>query len=323
MNAYKTYTDDQADVHLSFFVQIPQGTPIELEIKVEPGQYTFYLNNAVLKQIEQARKISCSLYIPPKLLAYLWYYNCFSNNICFSNNTVQYNKLVINKKNFKIFDNTFIVNFIKLLWRKSLQNKSMLQYGLTFNSHYREYTSASYFGKEQDIVLQSNILFYGDIIHKIRSDFIQNPECLNIVYVHYWLIEQILNYLRTKLNLLAWELASLFPGAFLTWKLSLLQSLTVSLSIFAGIIISFVFATVRYWLVNQLPRWTYISPQYRNWLAWGLTCLTTYLTSSLTSSIFLAPTDFLFLSLLGLPLQWVFSFILGQVGKGFMRWLLA
>ncbi|MEH1801731.1 MAG: hypothetical protein V7L02_21535 [Nostoc sp.] len=318
MNAYKTHTDHQADVQLSFFLQIPQGTPIELEIKVEPAQYTFYLNNAVLKRIEQAREIGCSLYIPPKLLAYLWYYNCFSDKICFSKNTISYNKLVITKKNFKIFDNTFIVNFLNLLWSKSLQNKLTLQYGLTFNSYYKEDTSALYFWKEQDIVLQSNVLFYGDIIHKIRNDFIKNPECLNIVYVHYWLIEEILSYLRTKLNLLAWELASLFPGAFFAWKLHLVQSLTLSLSILAGLVTSFVFATIRYWLANQLPRWTYISSQYRNWLAWGLTCV--------TSSIFLfTPTDFLFLlflSLLGPLLQRVFSFIVGQIGKGFMRRLL-
>ncbi|MEH1843665.1 MAG: hypothetical protein V7L25_01280 [Nostoc sp.] len=314
MKAYKTHTDHQADLQLSFFVQIPQGIPIELEIKVEPAQYSFYLNQAVLRQIEQARKIGCSLYIPPKLLAYLWYYNCFSDNICFSNNTVQYKKLVIPKKYFQIFDNTFIVSFIKLFWSKSLQKKSILQYGLTFNSYYREDTSALYFWKEQDIVLQSNVLFYGDIIHKIRSSFLQNPECLNIVYVHYWLIEQILSYLRTKLNLLAWELASLFPATFLAWKLHLVQLL---LSILAGLVISFIFATIRYWLVNQLPRWTFIKSQYRNWLAWGLTCL--------TPSIF-SRSDFLFLlflSLLGPLLQWVFSFILGQVGKGFMRWLLA
>ncbi|MEH1836268.1 MAG: hypothetical protein V7L29_30505 [Nostoc sp.] len=314
MKAYKTHTDHQADLQLSFFVQIPQGIPIELEIKVEPAQYSFYLNQAVLRQIEQARKIGCSLYIPPKLLAYLWYYNYFSDNICFSNNTVQYKKLVIPKKYFQIFDNTFIVSFIKLFWSKSLQKKSILQYGLTFNSYYREDTSALYFWKEQDIVLQSNVLFYGDIIHKIRSSFLQNPECLNIVYVHYWLIEQILSYLRTKLNLLAWELASLFPATFLAWKLHLVQLL---LSILAGLVISFIFATIRYWLVNQLPRWTFIKSQYRNWLAWGLTCL--------TPSIF-SRSDFLFLlflSLLGPLLQWVFSFILGQVGKGFMRWLLA
>ncbi|AVH72339.1 hypothetical protein [Nostoc sp. 'Lobaria pulmonaria (5183) cyanobiont'] len=311
MNAYKIHTDHQTDVQLSLFLQIPQGTPIELEIKVEPGQYTFYLNKSVLKQVEEAREIGYSLYIPPKLLAYLWYYSCFSDKIYFSNNTRPYKKLVITKKNFKIFGNTFIVNFLNLLWSKSLQNKSTLQYGLTFNSSYREDTSALYFGKEQDIVLQSNILFDGDIIHKIRSDFIQNPQCLNIVYVHYWLIEQILSYLRTKLNLLAWELASVLPAAFLVWKLHL------SLSILAWLVISFVFATIRYWLVNQLARWTFIRYQYRNWLAWGLTCV--------ISSIF-TPTNFLyllFLSLLGRLLQRVFSFIVGQIGKFFMRWLLA
>ncbi|MBN3923405.1 hypothetical protein [Nostoc sp. NMS4] len=311
MNADKIQTVCDADVQLSFFVQIPQGTPIELEIKVEPGYYTFYLNKAVLKQIEEARKIGCSLYIPPKLIAYLLYYNCFSDN------AVPSQKLVSSKKNFKLFkffDDTFIVSFVKLVWNKSLRNKSTLQYGLTFNFYYRDDTS-SYLWKEQDIVLQSNVLFYGDIIHKVRSDFIQNPECLNIVYVHYWLIEQILSFLRTKLNLLAWELASLFPAAFFTWKLHL----AVSLSILVGLVTSFVFATIRYWLVNQLPKWTYMSSQYRNWLAWGITCV--------SSSIFLfTPTNFLFflfLSLLGPLLQKVFSFVVGKIGKGFMRWLLA
>ncbi|MEH2295090.1 hypothetical protein [Nostoc sp.] len=270
MNPYQTHTDYQADVQLSFFVQIPQSTPIELEIKVEPGQYTFYLNMAVLKQIEQARKIGCSLYIPPKLLAYLWYYNCFSDNICFSNNPVQYNKLVINKKKLKPFENTFIVSFIKLLWSKSLQNKSTLQHGLTFNFYYREDTSALYFWKEQDIVLQSNILFYGDIIHKIRSDFIQNPECLNITYLHYWLIEQILNYLRTNLNLLVWEIASLFPAGFVVYNLYLAN---VMISIFAWIGLTILFATTRYVLVNQLQRGTSINSKFINRLIWTLICL--------------------------------------------------
>ncbi len=312
MNADKTHTDCEADVQLSFFVQIPQGTPIELEIKVEPGQYAFYLNKAVLKQIEEARKIGCSVYIPPKLIAYLLYYNCFSDN------TIQYQKLVVAKKSFKtlkLFDNTFIVSFIRLFWSKLLQNKLNLQYGLTFNLYYREDTSTLYLWKEEDIVLQSNILFYGDIIHKVRNNFIQNPECLNIVYVHYWLIEKILSYLQIKLNLLAWELASLFPAAFFVWKLHL----ALSLSILVGLVTSFVFATIRHLLVNQLPRWTSINSQYRNWLAWGLSCV--------TSSIFIfTPTDFLFLlflSLIGPLLQWIFSFVVGQIGKGFMRWLLA
>ncbi|MEH1997821.1 MAG: hypothetical protein V7L00_03430 [Nostoc sp.] len=270
MNASKTRTVHQADVQLSFFVQISQRTPIELEIKVEPGQYTFYLNKAVLKQIEQAQKIGCSLYIPPKLLAYLWYYNCFSDNICFSNNTVQYNKLVINNKNFKFFENTFIVNFIKLLSTKLLPKKSTLQHGLTFNFYYREDTSALYFWKEQDIVLQSNILYYGDIIHKIRSDFIQNPECLNIVYVHYWLIEQILNYLRTNLNLLVWEIASLFPAGFLV---SNLYPANWMLLIFAWLGLTILFATIRHIVVNQLQRRTSINSKFINRLIWTLISL--------------------------------------------------
>ncbi|MEH2172686.1 hypothetical protein [Nostoc sp.] len=315
MKADKTHTDREADAQLSFFVQIPQGTPIELQIKVESGQYTFYLNKTILKQIEEARGIGCSLYIPPKSLAYIWYYNCFSNQICFHENTMPYKKLVITKKNFKIFDNTFIVSFIKLFWSKSLQKKSTLQYGLTFNSYYREDTPDLYLSKEQDIVLQSNVLFYGDIIHKIKSDFIKNTDCLNIVCLHYWLIEQILSCLRTKLNLFSWELASLFPATFFICRLNL----AFSLSIVAGLVTSFVFATIRYCLVNQLSKWTYISSQYRNWLAWGLTCI--------TSSVFLfTPTDLFFLLLLSISgplLQWVFSFIIGQIGKGFMRWLLA
>ncbi|WP_414517326.1 hypothetical protein [Nostoc sp. PCC 9305] len=314
MKADKTHTDCEADVQLSFFVQIPQGTPIELQIKVESGQYTFYLNKTLLKQIEEAREIGCSLYIPPKLLAYIWYYNCFSDNICFNKKARPDNKLVITKKNFKIFNDPFIVSLIKLFWSQFLQKQSMLQYGLTFNSYYKEDTSDLYLWKEQDIVLQSNVLFYGDIIHKIKSDFIKNPECLNIVYLHYWLIEQILSCLRTKLNLFSWELASLFPATFFVWRLNL----AFSLSILAGLVTSVVFATIRYWLVNQLPRLTYISSQYRNWLAWGLSCV--------TSSIFIfTPTNFLILlllSLIGPLLQGIFSFIVGQIGKVFMRWLL-
>ncbi|MDF5708919.1 MAG: hypothetical protein PUP90_14955 [Nostoc sp. S4] len=318
MNAYKIYKDNQGDVQLSFFVQIPQSTPIELEIKVEPGYYTFYLNKAVLKQIEQAPKIGSSVYIPPKLLAYFWYYNCFSNNIFFNKNTEQSKKLINIQKSLKIFNNSFIVNFLQLLWIKSLKNKSTLQNGLTFNLSYKENTSFSYFWQEQDIVLQSDVCFSGEIIHKIRNDFIQNPECLNIVYIHYWLVEQILNYVKTKLNLLAWELALLFPAGFLAWKLPLLQSLPSALSIFVSLGIYLIFAIIRHWLVNQIPRWTYINSQYRNWLAWGITCL--------TPIIFIRPNErlfLLFLLLLGPLFQWVFSFILGQVGKGFMRWLLA
>ncbi|WP_375512788.1 hypothetical protein [uncultured Nostoc sp.] len=317
MNAYKTHIDPQADVQLSFFLQIPEGTPIELEIKVEPGQYTFYLNQAILKQIEQAREIGCSLYIPPKLLAYLWYYNCFNDKICFSNNTMQSNQLVISKKKFQIFDNTFIVNFIRLLWSKALQNKSRLQYGLTFNSYYKKDASALYFWQEQDIVLQSNVLFYGDIIHKIRSDFIQVPECLNIVYVHYWLIEQILSCLRTKLNLLAWELASLFPAGFVVCNL---YPANWMLLIFAWLGLTVLFATSRYVLVNQLQRGTSINSKFINRLIWTLICLIPSVVAGATNSFVNVNALLLPLSLIAPKLaEYILSFIGPRVWKLIIR----
>ena len=317
MNAYKTHTDHQADVQLSFFLQIPEATPIELEIKVEPGRYTFYLNQAILKQIEQAREIGYSLYIPPKLLAYLWYYNCFNDKTWFSNNTVQSNKLVITKKKFQIFDNTFIVNFIRLLWSKALQSKSILQYGLTFNSYYKEDASALYFWQEQDIVLQSNVLFYGDIIHKIRSDFIQVPECLNIVYVHYWLIEQILSCLRTKLNLLAWELASMFPAGFVVCNL---YPANWMLLIFAWLGLTILFATTRYVLVNQLQRRTSINSKFINRLIWTLICLISSVVSVATNSFSKVNALLLLLSFIAPKLaEYILNFIGPRVWKFIIR----
>ncbi len=318
MNPDKTHTDREADVQLSFFVQIPQGTPIELEIKVEPGQYAFYLNKAVLKQIEEARKIGCSVYIPPKLIAYLLYNNCFIDN------TIQYQELVIAKKNFKtlkLFYDTFIVSFIRLLWSKLLQNKLNLQYGLTFNLYFREDTSALYLWKEEDIVLQSNILFYGDIIYKIRSDFIQNPQCLNIVSVHYWLIEQILTCLRTKLNLLIWEIASIFPAGFLVYNLHLANWMIL---IFAWLGLTILFATTRYIVVNQLQRRTSINSKFINRLIWTLICLIPSIMISATTS--LSNITALFLPLLSLIAPKLAEYILivtqGQVVKLIMRPLL-
>ncbi|MDZ8225568.1 hypothetical protein [Nostoc sp. ChiVER01] len=317
MNAYKTHTYPQADVQLSLFLQIPQGTPIELGIKVDPGQYTFYLNQAILKQIEQAREIGCSLYIPPKLLAYIWYYNCFNDKICFNNNTIESTKLVITKKKFQIFDNIFIVSFIKLLWSKALQNKSRLQYGLTFNSYYKKDASALYFWKEQDIVLQSNVLFYGDIIHKIRSDFIQVPECLNIVYVHYWLIEQILSGLRAKLNLLAWELASLFPAGFVVWNLYLANWMIL---IFAWLGLTVLFATTRYVLVNQLQKNTSINSKFINSFIWTLICVIPSVIAGATNSFSKVNALLLILSLIAPKLaEYILSFIGPRVWKFIIR----
>jgi len=311
MNANRTHIDNQADVILSFFLQIAQGTLFEL--KIEQAQYSFYLNETVVEQIQLAQKTGSSLYIPPSLLVPLWYCASFSNHL-----DVQDKEPKIVRKQVRTFDIIFIVNLLRSFRSKSLQNKTTLQSGLTFNSYYRQDVSASVDYKDQDIVLQSTIIFNGDIFHKVRKDFLQNSNCSTIVSAHYWLTDQLLSYLKTNLNLMAWELASLFPASFLAWKLHLVESVGVALSIFAWLGISIVFATIRYLLVNQLQRRTSINPKYINWLTWALSCL--------TPSIFLHYTDFLlllFLSLVGPILKRAFSFILSQVAKRIMRWLLS
>ena len=75
--------NNQADIALSLFLQIPQGDRFEL--KVEQSQCRFYLNETVVEQIQQAQRTGVSLYIPPKLIIPLWYYVCFSNNVVFGN----------------------------------------------------------------------------------------------------------------------------------------------------------------------------------------------------------------------------------------------
>ncbi|WP_375469407.1 hypothetical protein [uncultured Nostoc sp.] len=81
MNADITKINNQADVALSLFLQVPQGDRFEL--KVEQSQCRFYLNETVVEQIQQAQKTGVSLYIPSKLIIPLWYYACFSSNVVF------------------------------------------------------------------------------------------------------------------------------------------------------------------------------------------------------------------------------------------------
>ncbi|NDJ25045.1 hypothetical protein GS682_26050 [Nostoc sp. B(2019)] len=314
INANSTHLDNQADVIVSSSVEIAQGTSFEL--KIEQAQYSFYLNETVVEQIQLAQKTGTSLYIPPSLLVPLWYCASFSNHL-----DVQGREPEIVRKQVRTFNIIFIVKLLRLFLSKSLQDKTTLQSGLTFNSYYRPAISAAIDYKDQDIVLQSTIIFNGDIFHKIRRDVLQNSNCSTIVSAHYWLTEQLLSYLRNNLSLLTWELASLFPAGFLAWKLHLVKQVGVPLSIFAWLGIFIVFATIRYLLVNQFQRRTSINSKYLNWLVWVVTCL--------TPSIFLNYLDYtdflllLFLSLLGPLLERVFSFILSQLGKRIIRWVLS
>ncbi|WGV24865.1 hypothetical protein [Halotia branconii] len=298
-----TNTAPQTGVTLSYCLQIPQGAAFKL--KFEQGQYSFYLNETVVEQIQQAQKTGCSLYIPPKLLLPFWYYSFFNNPESLRNKS----------QNSYLF---VIINIFRLLLSKSLNKKTNLQSGLTFNCYYQQSQLTASVDEKPDILLQSTVFLSGDIFHKIRRDFLQDANCLIIVSAHYWLTEQLLSYLRKKLNLLAWELASFAPTSFVAEKLYQAKA-GILLSIFAWLVAAIAFAIIRYVLVNKLQRFTSIDSKYLNWIAWGITCL-------IPSFVLSSPLKFLLFVLVSvfvpLLMKWALSFILPQIGKSTMRWLL-
>jgi hypothetical protein len=303
-------TDKQASVTFSCCLQIPQGA--DFELKVEQGQYNVYLNETVVKQILQAQKTGCSLYIAPRLLVPFWYYTFCNSNIVQTNQP----EILSNKSQNSYV--VVIIDILRLLLSKSLSNKTNLQSGLTFNCYYQQPQIAASIYEKPDIVLQSTIFLSGDIFHKIRRDFLQDTNCLIIVSAHYWLIEQLLSYLRKKLNLLAWELASFAPTSFVAEKLYQAQA-GIPLSILAWLVATIVFAIIRYVLANKLQRFTSIGSKYVNWIAWGITCIIPSVILSSAWNILL----FVLVSLIvPLLVKWVLNFILPRIGKSTMRWLL-
>ncbi|QLE49765.1 hypothetical protein FD724_17830 [Nostoc sp. C057] len=306
MNANITKTDNQADVVLSLFLQVSQGDRFEL--KVERSQCSFYLNETVVEQIQQAQKTGVSLYIPPKLIIPLWYYACFGNNVVFGNK-----KEVTEKEVSNFFYVTVIVNIIKSFLSKTAPGKASLQSGLTFNSYYEQPESVSDAYKEKDIILQSTVLLHGDIFHKIKLDFMQNSNCSTIISAHYWLTEQILSCFRTKLNLLVWEIASLFPAGFVVYNLHPVNGI---LSIFALIGFTIVFATTRYILVNQLQRRTSINSNLINWFVWMLICLIPIVVAAISSLSDIKSLFLPFLSFIAPKIaEYILNFIKPRVWK--------
>ncbi len=310
MNANITKTNNQIDVVLSVLLQVPQGDRFEL--KVEESQCSFYLNETVVQQIQQAQENGVSLYIPPKMIIPLWYYTCFRNNVVLGK------QKEIAEKEVNFFYVIVIVNIIKFFLSKTARSKTRLQSGIIFNSYYKQAELASVAYEDKDIILQSTILLHGDIFHKIKWDFIQNSNYSTIVSAHYWLTEQLLNCFRTKLNLLVWELASLFTATLVVYNL---YPANVIILIFAWIGFTILFATTRYVLVNQLQRRTSINSKFINWLAWTPISLIPSVVVGTTSSFsdvaaFLLP----FMSLIAPKIaKYILSFIGPQVGKLLIR----
>jgi len=244
MDANNTINSERADVTQPFKLQISGGT--SFEVKASQGQYSFYLNQGILDEIQKAQDAGYPLYIPPKLLFNLGYYTCLNNPQKFKDNKEK--QLGIVQKKLRNFYNIFPLKYLQLFWDDSF--KVTLQSGITFYSYY-----------EGICVLRNVISLDGDVIYQVRRDFIQNSNCEGTTSAHHWIVKHLLSSLRTNLDLLAWELSLLFPAFWSAWHLSqfllnqqLLWLLIIVQFFSAGVVLWIAFGVFYYWLVNQLQK---------------------------------------------------------------------
>ncbi|WP_414575839.1 hypothetical protein [Anabaena sp. CCY 9402-a] len=313
-----TYAKSLADVTLVFLLPIPQGNSVE--IKVEQSQCSFYLNQKIVEQIQQAQKTGLSVNIPPKLLIYLWYCTCFQHNFV-PDSRVEQDK---NKSTRSYL--IFLMNILRILRSKYLQNQTSFQVGCTFNSYYsqKELTAEDY--REKDCLLQSVVLFYGDVIQKVKKDFLHNnANLVNVISAHYWLVDQLLSSLRNKLNMLVWEFASLFPSGFLVSKINKVNIFNSNNSVIWLILtwlgLALLVSTSRYIIFKQLQKLAAINYKYLNWLAWGISCMIPAIAMISTQKI--QAIDIMLFSIISvvvpLVIQQVLSFIWPQLWKLILR----
>lgn len=318
-------TNNYADVAVAISLPIPQGDILQLQ--VEQSHYTFYLNQQIVEQIQQAKITGVSLDIPPKLLLSLWYYACFNHNFV----PASKGKDINNKSVTKSYT-LFLVNILKAFGNKSLQKTTNLPTGFTFTSCYQqeEFSVADSF--QEDCVLQSVVLFHGDILHKIKRDFLQyNLDCQKVISAHYWLTEQILGGLGSSLNLLVWELSSLVTSVFLTWNIFDLNipylSRNIIIFILIWLLLTILIASNRSFFANRLREDKSINNPYWNRLSWWI--------SGILPTIFLIifnigrgtiyiSTVLLSLSAPLMPIiaKLILNFILPRLGKFVLRRLI-
>lgn len=307
-----------ADVKLGFSLQIPQGHSVE--IKFEQSQCNFYLNQQVVEQIQLAKKKGVALEVPSNLLIYLWYCLCCQNHFI-PNQRFKQRSNKITKSFFG-----FLINILRIFRSKHLQNQTSLQIGTTFNSYYHLDKLASDNYQEEDCILQSVVLFHGDVMQKIREDFIlNNPQSAIVISAHYWLIEQLLGSLRNQVSLLVWELSSLFPAGLVVSKIDFINNINLVQQIFLLVIAWLGLATLifagRDFLFRLLKRSVAIKYQYLNLIAWFISCIPPAIAMIYTQD-FQAINDTIFLVIsvcIPLLLQPILSFIWPQVIKLILR----
>jgi hypothetical protein len=271
MDENNTQLRDFFDFAVAISLPLPQGDSLLLQ--VEQSHYTFYLNQQIVEQIQQAKNTGTSLNIPPKILLPLWYYSCFSYNLVPIREVENTNNQPVTKSYIG-----FILNILKAFGNKSLQKKASLPVGFTFTSYYQPEPLPTDDHIQKKRVLQSVVLLHGDILHKIQEDFLYNNlDFQKIAYAHYWLTEQILIALRSKLNLLVWELSALVTSLLFTRDIFNLNLAYLDGNILVFILIwllmTVVLASSRYFLAKQLRKNNSVKSQYLNWFSWVITCV--------------------------------------------------
>ncbi|MDZ8187443.1 MAG: hypothetical protein RMX96_21670 [Nostoc sp. ChiSLP02] len=307
--------DNQTETGLFIFLEVPQGDRFQL--KIEQGQYSFYLNQTVVEQIQQAKETNLSLEISAKTKFSLWYYGYFNHNLPLDN--TENNILKVFYKSFLII---ILLDIFQLLLNKNVRDERSLEPGITFNCYYKQDASPLDVYKEEDIILQTTVIFDGDIFHKIQCDFLQNSQYSKIVSAHYWLTEQLLSSFQTYSNLLVWEVASSFTAGFVAYDL---YPTNGTLSIFAWVGFTILFVTTRYVLANQFQRLTSMNFKLIDWLAWALVCLIPNLAVANIDGFNDIKTLLLpFLSGVAPKLvEYILRFIEPKVGKLIFSWLIA
>jgi hypothetical protein len=264
--------------------QFPQNNGQDnccLEVKAEEGAYSFYLNRTILEKIAQLKLQGISLDIPKGLLLNLWYYSIFDSLVDRDEN---YDKSVdiYQHPQLSVLIYFFLVKTWKILTSQNRNKTIKFQSGFTFNSYYQS-TENQHFDN-LNIMMQSTILFDGDIIQKISQDLINNGDASGIVNSHYWLTEQVTKCLRSNLNSVYWFVSAIFPAAVITWKISSGMSLWLSIliSTLGWIIIFLVLGTLSLLIISQLKKLLvrirnksvdkFIEPVI-SWLVWVVTNL--------------------------------------------------
>ena len=137
-------------------------------IMVKEGQIFFDLNEEVLREIHQARKIKAPLQIP------------FHLQLCLLRHVLLYVEVVSHKE----------------IKKSKIYLMPGLTSGLTFYTCYSDQASVS--GRKN--LLRSLISPDGDLLFQISSSSLQHPYFSEISGAHHWLTTQLLKHLYTKLN---------------------------------------------------------------------------------------------------------------------------